>query len=116
MLFEIPGILFLSLGFLDVHVLSTQPSEVIAAVCCGMRDNEVNTLSQQAYTDHTCFVHRLVQHPGVVAVQCKVDLAAEQLFSWTEQVFCFLQSPRLLLLAPVYAFKYFASLGCSFIH
>lgn len=74
-------------GFLDVHLLSTQPSEIIGAICCGMRDHEANTLSQQAHTDHTCFVHRLVGHPGVIAVQCKVDVATGQLFSWTEQIF-----------------------------
>lgn len=80
-------------GFVEIHLLRTLAHEIIGAVCMGSDDRGVSTFSQEASSDQSCFIYRLVDHPGVVAVQCKVNVSPEHLFSFSEQVMSKLCSP-----------------------
>ncbi|XP_013414772.1 proteasome assembly chaperone 1 [Lingula anatina] len=73
-------------GFTQCYVLSQQ-SEKIGAICTGLDDKDTSTLSQDAHSDKTCYIYRLVHKPEVVVVQCKTEVQAAQAFSWTQQLF-----------------------------
>lgn len=74
------------LAFFEIHLLKKQELEIIGAGCMGFENHRVSTLIQEASNDPSCFIYRLVNHPDVVIVQCKVNISPEQLFLFTEQV------------------------------
>jgi len=71
---------------MHTYILDHHEKDCLGVICSGIHDRDVSTLSQQSHADKTCYIYRLHHKPEVLVVQCKVDVLAEQAFSWTEQV------------------------------
>ncbi len=64
----------------------SQQAERLGVICSGMDVKNVNTLSQTAPTDKTCYVYRLTEMKEVIVVMCNTPVTAEQSYSWANEV------------------------------
>ncbi|XP_033125671.1 proteasome assembly chaperone 1-like [Anneissia japonica] len=83
-----------AVGFSQAYLLPEDP-EILGVIASGMSSLDKNSFSQKADSDKTCFIHRLASNPEVLVVLCKSNVAPEQAFSWTQQLFENIESENL---------------------
>jgi Proteasome assembly chaperone 4 len=76
----------LSTGFVSMYMLGNTEVETLGVICSGLKDSVENTLGQRSFTDHSCFILRLVQHPDTIYILCNYEVQQEHTFAWADQV------------------------------
>lgn len=61
-------------------------SPKIGVICTGLKSNDINSMSQNAATDKTCYIYRLTSRPEVIVALCNTDVSPEQSYSWTHNL------------------------------
>ncbi|CAH1798809.1 unnamed protein product [Owenia fusiformis] len=79
-------------GFSQAYLLEND-AEIICVICSGMDEQDVNTFSQTAPTDKTCYIYRLKSRPNIMMCMCNSKVTSEASYSWTEKVFSKLEKP-----------------------
>ena len=72
-------------GFAQAYILY-EDFEIIGALFSGMKDRDVNTLTQLSPTDKSCYVYRSRSTPQVLVCLCNTEVEPEQSYSWVTQV------------------------------
>lgn len=72
-------------GFVQAYVLY-EDFEIIGALFNGMRNRDVNTLTQMSPTDKSCYIYRSRSVPEVLVCLCNTEVEPEQSYSWVTQV------------------------------
>ncbi|XP_048769337.2 proteasome assembly chaperone 1-like [Ostrea edulis] len=72
-------------GFTQTYV-THKNYEMIGALFCGMKENDVNTFSQHSLTDKTCYIYRKCDYNSALVCECNYDIRPEYAHSFVNQL------------------------------
>lgn len=72
-------------GFTQTYV-THKNYEIIGAMFCGMKEDDVNTFGQMSPTDKTCYIYRKCDYPSALVCECNYDIRPEYAHSFVNQL------------------------------
>ena len=77
-IFTCANVIFVITAFTQAYVIGKRETDLLGVICCGMKDQKVNSLSQEAFTDNTCYIYRLEEFWGFIITYCNIWWAAQK--------------------------------------